>query len=168
MLNHLGFFFLLFFFISFSKVRVGAKEGGSHYWEMAVAITCGYGGYLLQLLAAHSRFFFLWLDANRFYPYPVRLFHQHLHNRSIVPVPVNLICWRVNTLGPRQNGRHFPDDIFKCIFLNENVWISIMISLMFVLVCPINTFPTLIQIMAWLPLADKPLSEPIMAEFSRR
>ena len=51
-----GFFwvFLLFFFIFFSKVRVGAKEGGSHYWEMAVAITCGYGGYLLPLLAAHS------------------------------------------------------------------------------------------------------------------
>ena len=30
---------------------------GSHYWEMAVAITCGYGGYLLPLLAAHSSFF---------------------------------------------------------------------------------------------------------------
>ena len=30
------------------------SEGGSHYWEMAVAITCGYGGYLLPLLAAHS------------------------------------------------------------------------------------------------------------------
>ena len=41
-------------FIFFSKVRVGAKEGGSHYWEMAVAITCGYEGYLLPLLAAHS------------------------------------------------------------------------------------------------------------------
>ena len=47
-----GFFF--FFRFLFSKVRVGAKEGGSHYWEMAVAITCGYGGYLLPLLAAHS------------------------------------------------------------------------------------------------------------------
>ena len=56
--NHLRFFFffLLFFFIFFSKVRVGAKKGGSHYWEMAVAITCGYGGYLLPLLAAHSSF----------------------------------------------------------------------------------------------------------------
>ena len=41
-------------FIVFSKVRVGAKQGGSHYWEMTVAITCGYGGYLLPLLAAHS------------------------------------------------------------------------------------------------------------------
>ena len=25
------------------------------------------------------------------------------------------------------NGRHFPDDLFKCIFLDENAWISIKI-----------------------------------------
>ena len=50
------FFFFCFFLLFFSKVRVGAKEGGSHYWEMAVAITCGYGGYLLPLLAAHSSY----------------------------------------------------------------------------------------------------------------
>ena len=29
----------------------------------------------------------------------------------------------VNTLKPRQNGRHFAGDSFKWIFLNENVWI---------------------------------------------
>ena len=34
------------------------------------------------------------------------------------------------TLRPRQNGHHFPDDIFKHSFLNENV--SITISLTFV------------------------------------
>ena len=39
--------------------------------------------------------------------------------------------YSVNTLRPRQNGRHLPDDIFKCYFLNENVWISIKISLNF-------------------------------------
>ena len=33
-----------------------------------------------------------------------------------------------NTLRPRQNGRHFPNDIFKWIFLNENVWILFKIS----------------------------------------
>ena len=27
----------------------------------------------------------------------------------------------VNTLRSRQNGRHFADDTFKCIFFNENV-----------------------------------------------
>ena len=54
----------------------------------------------------------------------------------------------VTHLRPRQNGRHFPD-IFKCIFLNENVWISIKISLKFVPNDPIINFPTLVQIMTW-------------------
>ena len=27
----------------------------------------------------------------------------------------------INTLRPRQNGRYFADDVFKCIFLNENL-----------------------------------------------
>ena len=35
----------------------------------------------------------------------------------------------VNTIRSRQNGRHFPDDISKRSFLNENVWIPIDISL---------------------------------------
>ena len=38
----------------------------------------------------------------------------------------------VNTLRPRQYGRHFADDTFKRIFVNENVRISIKISLRFV------------------------------------
>ena len=68
----------------------------------------------------------------------------------------------INTLGPRQNGRHFADDIFKYIFLNENVWISIKISLKFVPKGPINNIPSLVQIMAWRRPGDKPLSEPMM------
>ena len=68
----------------------------------------------------------------------------------------------VNTLGPRQNGHHFADDIFKCIFLNENVWISIKILLKFVPKGPINNIPSLVQIMAWRHPGDKPLSEAMM------
>ena len=67
-----------------------------------------------------------------------------------------------NTLGPRQNGHRFTDDIFKGIFLNENVWISIKISLKFVPKGPINNIPALVQIMAWRRPGDKPLSEPTM------
>ena len=63
---------------------------------------------------------------------------------------------------PRQNGRHFPDDIFKCIFLNVNAWISIKISLKFVPKVPINKNSSLVQIMAWRRSGDKPLSEPMM------
>ena len=33
--------------------------------------------------------------------------------------------WLLNTLRPRQNVRHFAADIFKCIFLNEYIWILI-------------------------------------------
>ena len=68
----------------------------------------------------------------------------------------------LNTLRPRQNGRRYPDDIFKWIFLNENVWISINISLKFVPRGPINNIPTLVQVMAWRRPGDKPLSEPMM------
>ena len=50
---------------------------------------------------------------------------------------------RINTLRLRQNGRHFPGDIFKCIFLSENVRIVIKISLKFVPKGPINNIPTL-------------------------
>ena len=42
------------------------------------------------------------------------------------------------------NGRHFPDDIFKCIFLNENVLISIKISLKFVPKGQIINIPSLV------------------------
>ena len=68
----------------------------------------------------------------------------------------------LNTLRPRYNGRHFPYDIFKCILLNENVWISINIALKFVPKSPINNIPALVQIMAWCCSGDKPLSEPMM------
>ena len=68
----------------------------------------------------------------------------------------------LNTLRPRQNGRHFADDIFKCIFLNENVWIPIQISLKFVPKSPINNIPALVQMMVWRRPGAKPLSEPMM------
>ena len=69
---------------------------------------------------------------------------------------------RFNTLKPRQNGRHFPDYIFKYIFLNENIWIWIKISLKFVSKGSINNIPVLVAIMAWSRPGDKLLSELMM------
>ena len=69
--------------------------------------------------------------------------------------------WVFNTLRPKQNGRHFPHDIFKWVFLNENVWFAINISLKFVPRGPINYIPTLVQVMAWRRQGNKPLSEPM-------
>ena len=73
-----------------------------------------------------------------------------------------LIVSDINTLRPRQDGRHLPDDTFKRIFLTENIGISIKISLKFVPKGLINNIPALVQIMAWRRPGDKPLSEPMM------
>ena len=67
-----------------------------------------------------------------------------------------------NTLRPTQDGRYFTDGVLKCIFLNENVWISLKIPLKFVPMGPINNIPALVQIMAWRRPGDKPLSEPML------
>ena len=75
---------------------------------------------------------------------------------------VQVMCTTINTLRPRQNGRYSPDNIFKYIFLNENVWIAIKISLKFVPKGPIYNIPVLVQIMAWRQQSDKPLSAPMM------
>ena len=74
------------------------------------------------------------------------------------PIDVYLDTKGVNTLRPRQNGCHFPDNIF----LNENVWLLINISLKFVPKGPINNIPALVQIMDWRQPDDKALSEPMI------
>ena len=80
----------------------------------------------------------------------------------------NVLCkWPLwppglNLLRPRQNGSHFPDDIFKFIFLNKNVWISLNISLKFVPEIRINNIPALVQIKAWHGPGNKPLSDPML------
>ena len=72
-----------------------------------------------------------------------------------------VIKFSINTLRARQIGHHFPD-IFKWIFLKENVWISIEISLKFVPKGPISNIPALVQIMAWCRPGNKPWSPPFM------
>ena len=79
-----------------------------------------------------------------------------------VSVCVMLWLWILqisfNTWRPRWNGRHFADDIF----LNENVWISLKISLAFVPKFRINNIPALVMIMAWRSTCATPLPEPLM------
>ena len=58
------------------------------------------------------------------------------------------------------------DDIFKCIFLNQNYRILIQISLKFVPRSPIDNKPALVQVMAWRRTGDKSLPEPMLAQFT--
>ena len=106
---------------------------------------------------------------------PIRFVQKHrflhwnpapLEPMLIHPTRGKTICIGFNTLWPRQDGRHFPDDNFICIFENENISISIKISLKFVTRGPNNNIPALVQIMAWRRLGDKPLSEPMMVSNS--
>ena len=65
-------------------------------------------------------------------------------------------------------GRDKMVPIFQMLFsnafswINENLWISIKISLKFVPKGPNNDIPALAQIMAWRWPGNKPLSEPMM------
>ena len=68
----------------------------------------------------------------------------------------------LNSSPPGQNGRHFADDIFNHTFLNENVRISIQISLIFFPKVPINNKSALVKVMAWRETGDKQLPEPMM------
>ena len=64
--------------------------------------------------------------------------------------------------GRDKMAANCPDDIFKCIFLNETVWISLKMLLHFIPKGPINIIPALVQTMAWRRPGDKPLFEPMM------
>ena len=86
-------------------------------------------------------------------------------NINQIPVLVILKDWcgghhvHINSSSPGQNSRHFANDIFKHIFVNENVWILLKISLKFISKVPINNISALIQIMACCLISTKPLSE---------
>ena len=91
----------------------------------------------------------------------------HLHKFSVDKGRKNkyIFMFFSNTLRPRQNGWHFPGDIFKCILFNENVRVLNKISLKFANKGLLDNNTALVQIMAWHRTGNKPLSEPIMASF---
>ena len=57
-------------------------------------------------------------------------------------------------------------DILKHIFVNENIRISIQISLKFVPKDVIDNKSAFVQVMAWHQTGDKPLAEPMMTQFN--
>ena len=90
------------------------------------------------------------------------IYCSHLNNHFMVSGPSGSQETWLNTMCLEQNGCHFPDNIFKYIFLNEINKIPIWISLKFVPRSPVDNEPTLVQVMAWRRTGDKPLSESMM------
>ena len=72
----------------------------------------------------------------------------------------------LNTLRPIKNGRRFADDIFEWIFFNKNIWISIKISLIFVLRAQFTISQHWFR--QWLSAeqATSDLYEPVIPQFS--
>ena len=96
---------------------------------------------------------------------PIGFDSQHFREIrvSIVMPPLSeSVLWPAfymfNTLRPRQNGRHFADDIFNA-FSGMKIY---NFRLKFHWKGPINNIPALVQIMAWCWWSNKPLSEPMM------
>ena len=97
---------------------------------------------------------------------------------TIAGNPTSLLCEFTDHQRPWQRVcklTHLPldkmaailaDDIFKCIFLNENDKIPTPVSLNFV---PDETYdnnPTLVQVMAWRRAGDKPSPDPMFIQFT--
>ena len=78
---------------------------------------------------------------------------------------VSEICWLTHVPLDKM-AAILAIDILKCIFLNENVTISIQISVKFVPKASIDNKPALVQLKAWRRIGDKPLSKPILARFT--
>ena len=115
----------------------------------------------VRALAIYNKWLLIFHEKGTTLPILILKNYRNPKYISMFPKKWNSITM-VNTWRPRQDGCHFPDDIFKWIFLNEYVWILIKISMKFVPKGPFNNIPALVQIMAWRHPGDKPFSEPMM------
>ena len=86
------------------------------------------------------------------------MLESYIYPESIISVLTHLPLDKIVTI--------LADDIFKCIFLNENDRFPIQISMKFVRRNPIDNKPALDQVMAWRRTGGKPLSEPMLTQFT--
>ena len=94
---------------------------------------------------------------------PQRKFRLYLQNKTKNRLS---LFYSIQLISPGQNGRHFGNDNFKCIFFNENGTILIQFSLKFVSRSSIDNLPALVQLMAWRRTGDKPLPEPMLTQLT--
>ena len=71
--------------------------------------------------------------------------YQFTRTEPKVVMQLKMINVDVYSSPPGWNDRHFADDIFKCIFVNERMCILINISLKFTPKDPIDNNPALIR-----------------------
>ena len=136
----------------------GQTNDGLVYWYIYASLSLNELSKLItDIITAMTLEFILLMDT---YQHRVSLCH---HYRDNYPGALTLTS-------PGQNGHHFDrlhfQQIFESIFLNENNKILIKISLKLVPRSPIDNNPALVQVMAWHQIGAKPLSEPMMIQFT--
>ena len=101
------------------------------------------------------------------------LFNSNIIKRTWINIDISKHKWRTrnsisssNSSPPVQNGRHFVDDIFRCIFVNEKFCDLIESTLKIVHKGPVDNNTALVQTMAWHQISDRPLSEPMLTRFT--
>ena len=72
----------------------------------------------------------------------------------------------LNSSLPGKNDRHFVNDFFKRICMNEKCCILICISQKLVPKGPTDNKSALIVVMSWCRSGDKPLPEPMLTQFT--
>ena len=70
--------------------------------------------------------------------------YSYIYKLSVLSMEPFACCIVFNSSPPGQNGCHFADDIFRCVFVNKKVRILIKISLKFVPKGPIDNIPALV------------------------
>ena len=84
---------------------------------------------------------------------------------GVKPLPESMLIYsqlNLNTLRPRQNGRHFADTISSAFSWVKMLEFRLRFHWSFVPKVQINNIPAMVQIMAWRRPGDKPLSKPMM------
>ena len=135
-------------------------------WVYYNALTC------IDLNVYHNGLIYDWMQIMITHQHCNNYFNNKISNHTMMTLTTMMMLMMlvmvkmmqtmmVDTLRPRQNSCIFQTTISDA-FLYENVWISIPISMKFVLGGPSNIFLALVQIMAWRQPGDKPLSGPMI------
>ena len=91
---------------------------------------------------------------------------KHWHNSGGIKWTYMMSVVLINISPPGQNGHYFQIKFSNAFSWMKSFCILIRISLKCVPKDPINNIPALVQIMAWCQSGDKPLSEPMLAQFT--
>ena len=73
---------------------------------------------------------------------------------------------QLTTERQEQNGRHFAEDILKCIYVRDKF--CILISIKFILEGPVDNMSALVPVMAWRRTGDKLLHGPMLTNLYDR